>query len=1022
MPVGRRWLARCLVLVLALAGVAQAQVQTYRHFDDRDGLPQSQVTALLEDRDGFLWAGTAEGVARLGASGFQPFAAKQGLTALFVTDLMQDRAGGIWVASQEGGVDRILGGKITHFGRAEGLPVLNIYCLAENAAGELLAGTRLGLFRLRGGRFEAVDLPGGWSQEPIFAMAVDPQGRVWLASHKDRLARWDGRTLAAAELPGPMASRFRRLRTDASGQVWALSPDGLYRLDRGLAWVRDPLPGLDRRARLRNLQVTPQGELLLALDADGAYLRSPSGAGRVLSYLDGLPREGVASILRDSRGDLWLGTDGAGLVAEAVPGLLCLDRDVRTGVGLGLGTVLAFAELGQDRMLIGGTSGLRLWERGRGITGAWDQARGLPSNGVWGLAPRARGGAWVCTAKGLVIWEGGRIVKGPRELENVTTLSLVAHGGRLWVCTLEQGLIELDAGGAFIARHPAPAEVGDPAITAVIPRGDGLLAATRYGLYAFRAGVFRPALRGTPVGTRSISCLYLGPAGDLWVGTGSDGVFAFPQGEDGPCEPYSEANARIHGRVSWISRLGNGDLVVGHARGLSVLRSSRSGPRVMQITRNLGLLSNETSDSAVCRDHLGRLWIGMSGGLCLLDPAAELPDPGLPRPRILDATVGDLAFGLPVNIVLPATPGTLTLRFDAAKPLLPENPSYQVWIDGSWRYVEQSSTFFQIAHLGPGILSVRVRAGDGLGWAESDPVRIRVRAAWYQTSWARAGFALAGVALFLLLVDIRLKQVQKRSRMLEAKVQERTEELTLRNRSLERLHHQLKRSLEGRVQLMNTITHDLRSPLTSILISVERLEGNPGGPGASALKVLGREAQRVERLLKHLLDSSRAENLTDGLNFRVCHPGEVMEGLAETLHLKAESRDLTARIALDPMGDRTWILADAEAMQQVLFNLIENALKFTPAPGEIGIRSRLEPAAWVLEVWDTGRGIDPAQAADLFKPFSQAREADAKLGWGLGLSICRTLVEAHQGTIEVDSEPGKGSRFKVTLPLVSGKP
>ena len=1024
MPEGRRWLARCLLLVLALAGCLEAQVQTYRHFDDRDGLPQSQVTTLLEDRDGFLWAGTAEGVARLGASGFQPFGAKQGLNALDVTDMLQDRAGAIWVAGQEGGVDRILGGTISHFGEAQGLAVPNVNCLVENAAGEILAGTRLGLYRLRGGRFEAVDLPGGWNRQPIFSMAMDAQGRVWLGSLKDRIARWDGRTLADGVLPGPMTSRFRRLRTDATGHVWALCADALYRLGQGLAWVQDPLPGLDRKVRFRNVQVTQQGELLLAMDADGAYLRSPSGVGRVLSYLDGLPREGVASILRDSRGDLWFGTDGAGLVAEAVPGLLCLEKDVRTGIGLGLGTVLSFAELGPDRMLIGGTSGLHLWERGRGVTGAWDQSSGLPSNVVWGIAPRRKGGAWICTHKGLVIWEGGRIRKGPRELEHVFVSSVLVHGGRLWACTFEQGLVEMDLDGTFIARYPAPTEVGEPSILAIVPWGEGLLAATRYGVYAFQDGVYRPALRGTPLGTRSISSLFVGPAGDLWVGTGSDGVFGFPQGEDGPCDAYTEANARIHGRVGWISRLGNGDLVVGHARGLSVLRAGRTGPRVLQITRNLGLLSNETSDSAVCRDRLGRLWIGMSGGLCILDPAAELPEPRLPKPRILEAAVGTLAFGLPVNIVLPPTPGTLALRFDAAKPLPPENPSYQVWIDGAWRSVEQSSNLFQIAHLGPGVLSVRVRASDGLSWTESDTVRIRVRAAWYQTAWARTGFVLAGVLAFLLLVDVRIRQVRKRSRMLEIKVQERTEELTLRNRSLERLHHQLKRSLEGRVQLMNTITHDLRSPLTSILISVERLEENQdlGGSGKSALKVVAREAQRVERLLKHLLDSSRAESLTDGLNFRVCHPGEIMEGLAETLRMKAESRDLTARLALDPMGDHTWILADAESMQQVLFNLIENALKFTSAPGEIGIRSRLEPPCWVLEVWDTGRGIDPAQAADLFKPFSQAREADATLGWGLGLSICRTLVEAHQGTIEVVSAIGKGSTFKVSLPLVTANP
>jgi signal transduction histidine kinase len=202
---------------------------------------------------------------------------------------------------------------------------------------------------------------------------------------------------------------------------------------------------------------------------------------------------------------------------------------------------------------------------------------------------------------------------------------------------------------------------------------------------------------------------------------------------------------------------------------------------------------------------------------------------------------------------------------------------------------------------------------------------------------------------------------------------------------------------------------------------VDRLEEceELSGPGQAALKVVGSEAQRVTRLLKHLLDSSKAESITEGLSFRVCHPGELLEGLSGTLKMKAEALNLTSQLDLDPAGDSAWVLMDAEAMQQVLFNLIENALKFTPAPGTLGIRSRLAPAAWILEVWDTGRGIETAQAAELFQPFNQAREADAALGWGLGLSICRALVEAHEGSIEVESTPGQGSTFRVALPLVT---
>jgi len=1006
--------------LMAYGPALPGQVQTYRHFDDRDGLPQSQVTSILEDRHGFLWVGTSEGVARLGAAGFQTFGSKQGLKALDVMALMEDRDGAIWVGGQEDGVDRIMGGRVIHYGEEQGLNVSPVYSLFQDRAGVVYAGTRLGLYRLQGGRFEQVPLPGEWNKAGIFAIAGDPGGGLWLASLKNRLGLWDGRNVTPAVLPEPMKDRFRQLAFDAQGRLWALSGDMLLRRDGSGRWSRDPLPGVSPHSRLRRFQITAKGELLLALDTDGLCLRDPSGRARVVTYLDGLPREGIASVFRDGRGDLWLGTDGAGLLAEAVPGLLSLERNPRTGIGLGLGTVLSFQEYGPDRMFIGSTAGLHLWERGKGITASWDQARGLPSNEVWALAPREGGGIWVATLKGLVRWEGGRILKGPKEVANGFVAGLTSLEGRLWVCTFERGLVEMDPSGRFIADHPAPPEVGEPAILSAVPYRGGLLTATRAGCWLFKDGKYTPVLRNTPVGTRSISCLWVGPKGDLWVGTGSDGIVGFPMGENGPCEVYGEANARIHGRVGWIAGLPGGVIAVGHARGLSLLKPGPGGRTVAQITRNLGLLSNETSDSAVYQDRQGRLWVGMVGGVCILDGRTDLPEQGLPRPRILEATAGDLAFGLPESIELPPRPGTLTLRFDAPRPLAPERPSYQVWLDGSWRPVESTSPLFQLARLGPGHLTLKVRAGDGLTWSESGPLDIRVRRAWYQTVPAIAGFALGGAAALVFFFQIRVRAIRRRAEELEAKVAARTEELTLRNRSLERLHHQLKRSLEGRIQLMNTITHDLRSPLTTILLSVDRLEDTEelSEPAHAALKVVSSEAQRVERLLKQLLDGARNESLTDGLRFRVCHPGEILEGLSETLRMKAEARDLAARLDLD-RAEGVWVLADAEALQQVVFNLIENALKFTPAPGEIGIRTRLETVHWVLEVWDTGRGIEPGLQAELFRPFAQARAGDASTGWGLGLSICRTLVEAHEGTIEVESEPGRGSVFRVRLPLVT---
>lgn len=1024
-PLSRKAAFRLLVWAVFLLGqVLGAQSQAFRRFDGRDGLPQSQIHVLMEDREGFVWAGTAEGLARLGATGIQSFGSSQGLRSVNINDLLQDRSGAVWVAAQEHGLAEIRGQQVRMYSVDQGLTVSTVYSLLEEEGGDLLAGTREGLFRKTGDRFEQVTLPGEWNHAPIFALARDPRGGIWLGSLKGNLARWDGSRMTKALLPGPVSSRFRRMSRDAEGNVWALCTEALFRLGHEGRWTEEHFPGLPQKPRFRSFQVTPKGEVLLAMDSDGLYIHQPGGTGRTLSHRDGIPKDGVASVMRDSRGNLWVGTDGAGLMAETLPGLLTLDTNLESGVGLGLGTVLSIHELSPGKMLLGSSSGLHLWEAGKGVVGRWGRSQGLPSQEVWFIVPHPDGGAWVATIKGVVRWVNGNIEPGPKAVAALNVGSLLSHLDRLWVATLEAGLLELDLRGRLLAKHPIPEEVGDPAILAIEPRPNGVLVATRFGMYTFENGRYRHFLQNTPVAKASVTCLFQESDGTLWVGTDTDGVYGFPKGEAGPWTHYGEAEAQVRGSISWISRLRNGTLVVGHAQGVSLIQ----GGRGILLTRNLGLLSNETSESAVNLDSAGRLWIGMVGGLSILENTAELPPPIDLRPRILEASVGSLSFLLPRAFTLPPNPGTLRIRYDAGNPILPVAPRFEARIDGvdgAWRAADESGNAIQIAHLEPGDYTMRIRASmDGLTWTEADPVSIKVKAAWYQTWFARALLVLLVLGLGVLMVLWRLVRVRHRAHQLERMVEERTRELALRNRSLERLHHQLKGSLESRIQLMNMITHDLRSPLTGIILSTDRMGEDPTDPDViqQGLRVISNEAHRVERLLRKHLDQSRAENLTDGLQFRVCHPKEILEGLTETLQLKAEAMGLEAEFTLDAAGENIWVNADTAAMQQVIFNLIENALKFTPAPGRVGIRTRREPRSWVMEVWDTGRGIEQEAVESLFESFRQAQEADASQGWGLGLSICKTLVEAHDGRIEVESDVGRGSRFSVFLPLISAGP
>lgn len=998
-----------------------AQPLALRRFDQRDGLPQSQVLCMLEDRNGFLWVGTVDGVARLGPSGFQTYT--PGRASGQVAALMEDRTGAIWVATRETGVLRIRGREITHFGPEEGLTTPDAFSLLETREGQILVGTRMGLFELIHSRFQLRQLPGNWQYSPVFALAQDGEGRVWLGSRADGLATLQGTRLDPVALPsnGP-GERIRAFQVDARGRLWLLQSQRLLRRE-GEAWVKEPLQGLPPQVRMESFSLGPKGDLVIALGPDGLFQRDPEGRASLLDRRESQIQNGIYCALRDRQGVLWIGTNGDHLHAQAFPGLRSLTRLSPGLGGPGLGSVTAILELPGRGVYLGSNTGVALWAEGTVPRQRWSQRDGLPSEDVWGLCSDGRGGVWVGSEKGLArIDAAGQVHPGPKEMMGFSTYCLLSHLGRLWVGT-EEGLVELDAEGRFIAKHIPPQELSHPNINLIRPRPWGLLLGTQLGLYTFRDGQFLKAFSDAPaeVSLSAISTLHEGPQGQMWVAS-TRGLYHHTRDKRGWTPILGPGGEPLTG-VNWIQLLPDNLLAIGCGKG--VIIQAPDGRR-LHLTRRLGLLSDETNQEAVALDRRGRLWFGMIGGVCILDPVREFRPFRLPPPMVLEAAwKGDNAWR-PTRLDLPPGAEGLSLRLDTGIPTAPFPPLYEVWMKGldrGWVPLDPGNASVQFGKLDAGRYTFLSRVSlDGISWVESAPLALRVRPAWYQTLWARLLFGTLGLGMAILLIRARVKSLERRNRELERRVEARTQELGLRNRALERLHHQLKRTLESRMGLINTVSHDLRSPLTSIILSVDKIHTTTEDMNPALAKTLGvleREAHRLEALVKGLLDRNRSEAMNDSLDQRLCHPGEILQGLTDTLRLKAEARDLQSDLQLSPEVDGAWILAETTGLQQVLFNLIENALKFTEPPGTIGVRSRLEGPAWVLEVWDTGRGIAPEQLERIFKPFQQSEAGDAEKGWGLGLSICKTLVEGHGGRLEVESQPGQGSVFRMVLPLVT---
>jgi hypothetical protein len=255
---------------------------------------------------------------------------------------------------------------------------------------------------------------------------------------------------------------------------------------------------------------------------------------------------------------------------------------------------------------------------------------------------------------------------------------------------------------------------------------------------------------------------------------------------------------------------------------------------------------------------------------------------------------------------------------------------------------------------------------------------------------------------------------------LEELVQQCTAELRRANEQLEQQIAERKKLDQLKDDLISLISHELRSPLTVITGAVNTAlsEGArlSGEETRQLLKDAALEAESLSRLLGNLLELSRVQANRFVLYAEATSVKKVIQDTAEEIKRQSSVHQFIVDIPrkLPP------VYADPLRLERILCNLIENAVKYSPKGGEIRVSAKLEGEHLVISVSDQGIGISPADQAKLFAPFQRLEESrlEGIRGLGLGLLVCRRLVEAHGGRIWVKSEPGLGSTFFFTLPLV----
>jgi signal transduction histidine kinase len=235
-----------------------------------------------------------------------------------------------------------------------------------------------------------------------------------------------------------------------------------------------------------------------------------------------------------------------------------------------------------------------------------------------------------------------------------------------------------------------------------------------------------------------------------------------------------------------------------------------------------------------------------------------------------------------------------------------------------------------------------------------------------------------------------------------------------------RMSGELENLEQSRRDLVANVSHELKTPITAIRAHLENLLDGVEQPDPATLGLMLAQVERLGRLVDQLLDLSRLESGEVPLRIEPLPLQPLVDDLISEIDMAIPGRGVQVRN--DVPTDLPALSADRERIHQVLFNLVDNAVRFTPAGGSVTVTARRRNGSVEVAVSDTGAGIPPEHLPRLFERFYRADPARSRGdgGTGIGLAIARSVVEAHGGQIRAQSEPGLGSVFTFDLPSAAG--
>lgn len=1005
-----RQMKRYLVLAACFLCMLQVGAVTgYRSITMDDGLPANTVRNVVQDKYGFIWLGTDNGLCRYDGMRVQSYhidevGANQYISALTVDDQ------GLYVGTERG---------VFHFcleqGRFERLPLdilSTVTSLTEDKEQNLWVATieqgawcydrKTGNVR----HFEFNNINGAVTQ-----LLVDKDNQVWALTNRktpvvQRLNRLHD-TFEAVTLQTSLDARGLALLQTRDGRMWIGSwNDGLFLLhDDGRAeqvlspaeskvgshihtlyqWKDDCIcigcddgvicfnPATRQWHRLFEETTASLSDRFvydIASDNEGGlWIGTFYGGVNYVSPVDrrfeaGLQGNIISRICEDDQQRLWMASDNGGLICHDPSRHLTLDYPHRDA-------------LGKRNMHALYHDGQRLWA-------------GTYTDGVYTLEPTGRLQHYTTTSS-------------PNSLDNNSSYAIYRdRGDRIWVATME-GLNlyhpDNDHFTRVVKLNCMTIDIDEDADHNLWLSTEG------GGLWRYHPG--KKTLKhfhhiegdSLSLPDNHVNCAYIDGSGQLWIGTFS-----------GLCR-YRASDETFH-RISLVVPNQNvmsiiedqGSLWLSTERG--IVKYTPNGG-VQHFTRHDGLPSEQFQPNAGLKTADGRIYFGTTNGYCTFLPYQIKINKVMPPVYVTEVSWGYENRASERTRVLPAEielsygdARMLNLTFASLSYCLPEKNQYAYRMEGfdsDWNYVgnQHRATY---TNLPAGTYVFRVCATNNDGeWSDCQAaLRIVVHPPLWWSWWAKTLYLLLVIALIWYYVRFRLKRAEHRHK-----------------RELQRLSEQKEREVrEARLNFFTTIAHEIRTPVSLIIAPLEELKASHSSD-TTHLDVIDRNAHRLLELVNQLLDFRKVEQQSLTVSFAPENVYDLLHAVCERFAPTFAQGDKQFDVVY-PDSHFTAII-DREGVTKVVSNLLTNANKYAKSHVQLSCIVEADGEHFRIEVSDDGTGISPADQARIFEPFFQAQTS--KPGTGIGLSIVKTLVGLHHGQVGVESEEGHGSRFIVTLPV-----